>query len=101
MTCKLTGFEVDVYNATILVSEQYGRSLASRNSYLISRDEKFYNFRSFADIKSISPSVGSLAGGTDLTIKGSFLFHRESFPALIEIGGLLLNLFYFIFENLK
>lgn len=87
MKCKLSGYEVNVFNGSILVSEQFGRSLTSRDAYLISPDEKFYNFRSFAQIADVSPSVGSELGGTLITINGSFFFHEDTFPAQIEIGG--------------
>lgn len=87
MKCKLSGYEVNVFNGSILVSEQFGRSLTSRDAYLISPDEKFYNFRSFAEITSVTPSLGSDQGGTYLSINGSFFFHEESFPAVIEVGG--------------
>ena len=46
--CKLDNSEVSVFNTTLLISEEYGRSLASASLYYVTSDEKIYNFQSYA-----------------------------------------------------
>ncbi|CAF0756351.1 unnamed protein product [Brachionus calyciflorus] len=87
LKCKLEGSEINFFNGSVLVSEQYGRSLTSRNAYLVSPDEKFYNFRTYPEIKSLTPSNGSVEGGTYLTIIGSHFYHDEYLKADIKIAG--------------
>ena len=37
-----------VFNVSMLVTNEYGRSLVSANLYRVSADEKLYNFQSYA-----------------------------------------------------
>ena len=46
--CKLENSEVGVFNTTLLVSEEYGRSVAASAMYFVTPDEKIYNYQSFA-----------------------------------------------------
>jgi hypothetical protein len=46
--CKLDRSEVGIYNASILVNGEFGRSLTSNTAYYITPDEKPYNFLSYA-----------------------------------------------------
>lgn len=47
LTCKLGGAEVNYYNVSMLVDQNYGRSLTSANDFLISADETIYNFMTY------------------------------------------------------
>lgn len=38
-------------------------------------------------IESVSPSKGSINGGTLITIRGKYLFHNEYSPAQVSIGN--------------
>ncbi len=46
--CKLDRSEVGIYNASILINGEFGRSLTSNTAYYITPDEKPYNFLSYA-----------------------------------------------------
>ena len=46
--CKLDRSEVGIYNASVLVNGEFGRSLTSNTAYYITPDEKPYNYLSFA-----------------------------------------------------
>ena len=46
--CKLDNSEVGIFNTTMLVSENYGRSLASPSIFYATPDEKLYNYQSYA-----------------------------------------------------
>lgn len=86
LLCKLEGHEINVYNATVLVSEEYGRSLASSSIFYVSADEQIYNFESYAQINQINYQNGSINGGLKLTITGNHFYSDESVKAEIKIG---------------
>ncbi len=46
--CKLDRSEVGIYNASVLVNGEFGRSTTSNTAYYITPDEKPYNYLSFA-----------------------------------------------------
>ncbi len=48
--CQLQGQTVAIFNASILVSEDNGRSIASSNTYLVTPDQLIYNFQTYAGI---------------------------------------------------
>ena len=48
MSCALNKPEVGYFKSNILVTNQYGRSLASPTLYYVSPDENVYNFETFA-----------------------------------------------------
>ncbi len=48
MTCQVIKPEVNYYKASILVTNQYGRSLASPNTFFVAPDENVYNFQTYA-----------------------------------------------------
>lgn len=87
VTCKLSGKEVNTFNATMLVNEEYGRSLASPLTYFVTADETIYNFQSYPEISSISHNASSEAGGQFVDIDGLYFYSDENLPAEIEIGG--------------
>lgn len=88
MYCKLENTEVGVFNNSLLVSSQYGRSLTSASIYYVTPDEKIYNYQSYAEISSLNTNTGSLLGGTVLSIDGSNFFSDVNLPAVIQIGGI-------------
>lgn len=45
-------FHIGLFNVSILVTNQYGRSLTSRNLYRVSADENLYTFQSYAGLYS-------------------------------------------------
>ena len=46
--CNLEKPEVAYYKATILVTNQYGRSLALPNIFFVGPDQSIYNFETYA-----------------------------------------------------
>ncbi|RNA24183.1 fibrocystin-L isoform X1, partial [Brachionus plicatilis] len=99
LLCKLEGHEVNVYNATILVSEEYGRSLASSSIFYISADEKIYNFESYAKIDYVNYQSGSINGGLKLTITGNHFYSDQDIQAEIKIGNESCELTSFMSNN--
>jgi hypothetical protein len=41
---------IGIFNASMLVTNQYGRSLVSSNLYRVSANEKLYHFQSYAGL---------------------------------------------------
>lgn len=87
LVCRFEGKEINYFNSTILVSEEFGRSKIVPQNFFVSPDEQIYNFNSYPVIKSISHSSGSVLGGTQMTIKGSYFYSDEYLPAKIDISG--------------
>lgn len=69
MKCKMNGQFVGNQNVSYIVSGAFGRACRPHSLYL-SRTKQLYLFQSFAEIMSVHPSVGSVRGGTTVTITG-------------------------------
>ncbi|XP_072562121.1 PKHD1 like 1, tandem duplicate 1 [Paramormyrops kingsleyae] len=87
MSCKMTGKYVGHHNLTFIISGEYGRSLGDRAVYSVSSLNKLAMFQTYAEVSGISPAVGSLEGGTVLTISGNF-FDQTDYPATVLIAGM-------------
>ncbi|CAF1377186.1 unnamed protein product, partial [Adineta steineri] len=87
LQCFFEGTEVGLFNISVLVTNQYGRTLVNSNLYRISANEKLYNFQSYAVISSVSPTSGSTQGGTILTITGNFFSTNVAYPLIVNVGG--------------
>lgn len=48
MYCQLQKPEVNYFKSTILVSNEFGRSVASANMLYVSPDENLYHFQTYA-----------------------------------------------------
>ena len=48
MTCLNSAVQVGYFNASILVSNSFGRSLPAANIYLVSPNQVLYNYQSYA-----------------------------------------------------
>ncbi len=48
MYCKLQKPEVNYYNATILVSNNYGRSIADPDAFFVAPNDTLYNYQTYA-----------------------------------------------------
>ncbi len=53
----------------------------------------------YSEIDSISPNVGSMAGGTLITIKGKYFYTSDTVPATITIAGQPCNVVSFDMSN--
>ena len=61
------------------------RACRPRSLYL-SRTKQLYLFQSYAEITSVSPALGSVYGGTSITITGRNFDQTQS-PAKVRISG--------------
>ncbi|XP_043922184.1 fibrocystin-L [Protopterus annectens] len=86
MICKMTGTYVGHYNISYILDSNYGRSMPNIATYFVSSLNKIYMFQTYADITGVTPLVGSIHGGTILTITGD-LFDQTDAPATVLIGG--------------
>ncbi len=87
LKCLANKPEIGYFSISLLVSNEYGRSEANSQLFLVSPDERVYNFQTYAQIESVWPRVGSKAGGTLVTITGKYLYTDADVPALVEIAG--------------
>jgi len=76
-----------VFNISMLVTNEYGRSLTSSSLYRVSADEEIYTFQSYAVVSSVSPSSGSTAGGTTVTINGNYFDDSTQYPLVVKVGN--------------
>ncbi|KAI3358131.1 hypothetical protein L3Q82_003134 [Scortum barcoo] len=87
MSCKMTGTYVGHQNLSYILDSDYGRSSADKNLLRVSALGKLSMFQTFAEVTGVSPSKGSIMGGTLLTIHGRF-FDQTDRPARVLVGGL-------------
>ncbi|KAA8586227.1 hypothetical protein FQN60_007796, partial [Etheostoma spectabile] len=85
MSCKMTGTYVGHHNLSYILDSDYGRSLSEINLYKVSALDKLSMFQTFAEVTGVSPSMGSVLGGTLLTIYGRF-FDQTDRPARVLVG---------------
>lgn len=87
MKCRLDKPEIGYFRASMLITNEYGRSINDEKMSYVSPDENVYNFQTFAQVDSVSPQVGSTLGGTRVTIIGKYLYTDDNVPAKIEVAG--------------
>ncbi|XP_061682368.1 PKHD1 like 1, tandem duplicate 1 [Syngnathoides biaculeatus] len=87
MSCKMTGTYVGHHNMTYILDGNYGRSLTEKNLLRVSGQGQICMFQTFAEVLSVTPSDGSVMGGTLLTIRGRF-FDETDRSARVLAGGL-------------
>uniref|UniRef100_A0A8C4EZ61 PKHD1 like 1, tandem duplicate 2 n=1 Tax=Dicentrarchus labrax TaxID=13489 RepID=A0A8C4EZ61_DICLA len=87
MSCKMTGTYVGHHNLSYILDNDFGRSLTDKKLYRVSSLEKLSMFQTFAEVTGVSPSNGSVMGGTLLTVHGRF-FDQTDLPARVLVGGL-------------
>uniref|UniRef100_A0A8D0SJH6 Fibrocystin-L n=1 Tax=Sus scrofa TaxID=9823 RepID=A0A8D0SJH6_PIG len=86
MVCKTTGTYIGHHNVSFILDSDYGRSFPEKMAYFVSSLNKISMFQTYAEVTTISPSRGSIQGGTMLTISGRF-FDQTDFPVRVLIGG--------------
>ncbi|XP_044933989.1 fibrocystin-L [Mustela putorius furo] len=86
MVCKTTGTYIGHHNVSFILDSDYGRSFPQKMAYFVSSLNKISMFQTYAEVTMISPSRGSIRGGTVLTISGRF-FDQTDFPVRVLIGG--------------
>nr|XP_046273956.1 PKHD1 like 1, tandem duplicate 1 [Scatophagus argus] len=87
MSCKMTGTYVGHHNLSYILDDSFGRSLPDKKLYRVSGLDKLSMFQTFAEVTGVSPSKGSVLGGTLLTVHGRF-FDQTDRPARVLVGGL-------------
>ncbi|CAM4971603.1 unnamed protein product [Rotaria socialis] len=87
LQCRFESNEVGIFNVTMIVNNQYGRSSTAVNLYQMSATGQLYNFRSHALISNVSPDSGSTQGGTILTISGQYFSNSSRYPVDVNVGG--------------
>ncbi|XP_026156055.1 fibrocystin-L-like [Mastacembelus armatus] len=87
MSCKMTGTYVGHHNLSYILDGEYGRSLPEKYLYRVSASAKLSMFQTYAEVIGVSPSKGSIMGGTLLTVHGRF-FDQTNQPARVLVGGL-------------
>nr|XP_010954142.1 fibrocystin-L isoform X1 [Camelus bactrianus] len=86
MICKMTGTYIGHHNVSFILDSDYGRSFPQKMAYFVSSLNKISMFQTYAEVTTISPSQGSIQGGTRLTISGRF-FDQTDFPVRVLVGG--------------
>uniref|UniRef100_A0A4X1TE87 PA14 domain-containing protein n=1 Tax=Sus scrofa TaxID=9823 RepID=A0A4X1TE87_PIG len=70
----------------LLIPQSDDLSFPEKMAYFVSSLNKISMFQTYAEVTTISPSRGSIQGGTMLTISGRF-FDQTDFPVRVLIGG--------------
>uniref|UniRef100_A0A667X934 PKHD1 like 1, tandem duplicate 2 n=1 Tax=Myripristis murdjan TaxID=586833 RepID=A0A667X934_9TELE len=86
MSCKMTGTYVGHHNLSYILDDEFGRSQPDKNLFRISSLDKLSMFQTYAEVTGVSPSSGSVLGGTVLTIHGRF-FDETDADAVVLVGG--------------
>ncbi|KAI2652983.1 Fibrocystin-L [Labeo rohita] len=86
MSCKMTGTYVGHHNLSYILDAEYGRSLPNLGVFSVSALNKLSMFQTYAEVTGVSPSEGSVLGGTLLTIQGRY-FDETDKPAMVLVGG--------------
>ncbi|CAM4838515.1 unnamed protein product [Rotaria magnacalcarata] len=85
LTCRFESNEVGIFNVTMLVTNEYGRSSVDASLFRMSSTGQLYNFETYAVIANISSSNGSVEGGTILTINGNYFCASNRYPLIVNI----------------
>nr|XP_055075555.1 fibrocystin-L-like [Misgurnus anguillicaudatus] len=86
MSCKMTGTYVGHHNLSYILDGTYGRSISNLGLFSVSALNKLAMFQTYAEVTGVSPSVGSVFGGTALTIQGRYFDETDS-KAVVLVGG--------------
>uniref|UniRef100_A0A8C5F806 PKHD1 like 1, tandem duplicate 1 n=1 Tax=Gadus morhua TaxID=8049 RepID=A0A8C5F806_GADMO len=86
MSCRITGTYVGHHNLSYILDANYGRSAADQDLFRISAGNKLSMFQTYAEVTGVSPSEGSVLGGTLVSIQGRF-FDETDQPAVVLVGG--------------
>ncbi|KAM3595703.1 uncharacterized protein V6R79_001361 [Siganus canaliculatus] len=87
MSCRMTGTYVGHHNLSYILDNEFGRSLPDKKLYRVSALNKLAMYQTHAEVTGVSPSTGSVLGGTLLTVHGRF-FDQTDRPARVLVGGL-------------
>eukprot|EP00899_Mesostigma_viride_P025002 jgi/Mesvir1/5687/Mv15702-RA.1 len=91
LTCALQpptpgqGPRAGLFNVTVNVAG-LGHSVVADTAQLSDEDGVFYNFQLFPEVHSVTPTSGSMAGGTLVTITGTGFGARTDNPSISDGG---------------
>ncbi|KAJ0054901.1 hypothetical protein NL108_007111 [Boleophthalmus pectinirostris] len=91
MSCKMTGSYIARITMSMICSTKFPhffRSVPESYLYRASASNKLAMFQTFAEVTGVSPSQGSVKGGTTLTIHGRHLGDQTDYPVRVVVGGL-------------
>nr|XP_032810523.1 fibrocystin-L isoform X1 [Petromyzon marinus] len=86
LSCNITSTYIGHLNVSFILSDDFGRSLPDKSTFLVSALNKLSMFQSYAEVAAVSPAAGSLEGGTLLTVTGRF-FDQTDAPVRVLVGG--------------
>ncbi|XP_056419985.1 fibrocystin isoform X2 [Hyla sarda] len=87
LRCKTEGSYIGSQNITFSVFNK-GKSIVSKEAWSISAKQELFLYQTSPEIQYIYPDVGSVGGGTDITIRGDFFTH----PIKVNIAGDICNI---------
>nr|XP_033792615.1 fibrocystin isoform X9 [Geotrypetes seraphini] len=82
LQCCVEGNHIGSQNVSFSIFNK-GRSIVSKDAWLISAKQELFLYQTHPDIISVFPVSGSLQGGTDIIIKGDFFLHS----AKVTVAG--------------
>ncbi|XP_069830385.1 fibrocystin [Dendropsophus ebraccatus] len=71
LRCKTKGNYIGSQNITFSIFNK-GKSIVSKEAWRVGAKQELFLYQTFPDIRSIYPDIGSIGGGTDITITGDF-----------------------------
>uniref|UniRef100_A0A4W4EJY7 Polycystic kidney and hepatic disease 1 (autosomal recessive)-like 1 n=1 Tax=Electrophorus electricus TaxID=8005 RepID=A0A4W4EJY7_ELEEL len=85
-SCEILQSGIRHHNLSYILDSEFGRSLPDFDVYHVSALNKLAMFQTYAEVTGVSPSEGSILGGTLLTIQGHY-FDETDRPAKVLVGG--------------
>ncbi|CAM2722167.1 unnamed protein product [Rotaria socialis] len=87
LQCNFDSNEVGIFNISMIVTNEYGRSMVRSDLYRISATGQYYNFQTYGIVSNVSPTAGSTAGGTTLVISGQYFSSSTQYPIVVYVAG--------------
>ncbi|CAF1415369.1 unnamed protein product [Rotaria magnacalcarata] len=87
LQCNFDSDEVGIFNISMIVTNEYGRSMVPSNLYRVSATNQLYVFQTYATISSVLPAMGSTQGGTTLIISGQSFSQSVQYPIVVNVAG--------------
>ncbi|XP_075779467.1 fibrocystin isoform X12 [Pelodiscus sinensis] len=84
LQCRVEGNYIGSQNVSFSVFNK-GKSMVHKDAWLISAKQELFMYQTYSEIVSVFPVLGSLGGGSDLTITGDFFDQ----PVQVTVAGVL------------